>query len=261
MTETVAPDFRDLPVRFSMLRAYGRSAAHGLLARSTDMKPTAPMQLGTAVHAICFNTRKVVAYDGRRDKRIKEYQEFMAENADAEILTVADYDRANRMAEAVMAAEYAKPFLGGYFETRLLFNWYGLDCRATPDIRGLDYVCELKTTADASPDRFPWHAKRMCYPEQLLFQAIGCQLNGHNVTRHMIIAVESAPPYPVTLCEVQPRALDRAAKMLALWVERLKVSEESGAWPGYSQAIVPIDIPDEDEDTALIYAATAEEAV
>jgi len=39
------------PVRFSHLKAYGRSAAHGLIARTKEFPPTSAMERGTGVHA------------------------------------------------------------------------------------------------------------------------------------------------------------------------------------------------------------------
>ena len=45
-------DLRDIPVRFSHLRAYGRSALHGYHARLDELqKPTTAMQRGTATPA------------------------------------------------------------------------------------------------------------------------------------------------------------------------------------------------------------------
>lgn len=244
-------DLSDLPVRFSHLRAYGRSAMHGYHARTNEMAQTSAMQKGTAVHAMILGGRKIVGYPGAV-RRGKEYDAFVADNPDCEILTMSDYDKANRMADAVRNNPLAAPILGGYRETRLNFEWCGLQCRVTPDVRGLDYVTELKTCADADPNKFLWHALRMHYHAQLWFQNIGCGANGYNISRHYIVAVESKEPYPVTVFEVQPRALDQAAKTLMLWAERLKSCEQSGMYPPYAQSVVPLDVPD-DEMPNLIF--------
>ena len=256
--EPVSPDLSDLPVRFSHLRAYGRSAMHGYHARTTEMAQTSAMQKGTAVHALILGGRKIMGYPGAV-RRGKEYDAFVAENPDAEILTMSDYDKANRMADAVRANQLAMPVLSGYCETRLNFEWNGLQCRATPDVRGLDYLTELKTCSNSDPNKFLWHALRMAYPAQLWFQHIGCELNGFSIQRHYIVAVESAEPYPVTVFEIQPRALDQAAKTLALWAERLKTCEQSGMWPPYAQSVVPLDVPD-DEMPQLVYGDEEKDA-
>lgn len=235
--------FSTMPVRFNHLRAYGRSAAHGLHARTEEASQTYAMQRGTAVHAILFGTRKVIGYPGAV-RRGKEWEAFAADRPDHEILTMAEYDKANRMADAVRQCDAAQPWLNGVFEETLRFKWNGLDCRATPDVRGPDYLTELKTSATADPVRFGWHALRMHYHAQMWFQNIACE---EKIRRHMIVCVESAAPYPVTVFEFTPRALDVGARLLMLWAERLKQSEQSRQWPPYSTAIVPIDVDDEPE--------------
>lgn len=88
-----------LPVRFSHLRAYGRSAMHGHHARLTEAAQTVSMERGTAVHALVFGNRQVCGYPGPT-RRGKDYDAFVAEHPDAEILTGAEFDKARRMADA-----------------------------------------------------------------------------------------------------------------------------------------------------------------
>lgn len=253
----VIPDFRDIPVRFSVLKAYGRSAMHGYHARTTEMKETASMQKGTATDAMIFGHRKVLPYPGAV-RRGKEYDQFVLDNPDTEILTQKDYDTARYMADAVLNAEHAKEWMIGVTQQTLMFEYVGLHCRCTPDIRGDGFVTELKTCRDASDYRFPWQARSMGYPVQLWMQKIGCELNGYPIKRQMIVAVESTRPCPVTVFELTERSQDKAAKQLMLWAERLKVCEASGMFPPYSQAIVPLDEPE--EDVELVYTEEDEAA-
>src|ERR1700682_597607 len=111
------------PVRFSHLRAYGRSPAHGQRARSHESDETTAMERGTAVHALLFDTRKVCAYPGVR--RGKDYEAFAAEHACDAILTLNEYEKALRMADAVRTSKVAEPFLKGAYEQTLLFRWMG----------------------------------------------------------------------------------------------------------------------------------------
>lgn len=250
MNDKTPHDFSDIPVRFSLLKAYGRSALHGLHARQFDMEPTPAMQKGTATHALLFNTSRVVGYPGKA-RRGKDYDAFVEANPDTVILTMKDYDAARFMAEAVLTHPVAGELLSGTCETTLLFEWNGLKCRATPDVRGDNFVNDVKTTADGDPRKFTWHALRMYYHAQLRMQAIGCFQSGLKAPEfHYLTVVESAPPWPVTVYEIQPRALEKGEKLLMLWSERLKTCEASGVWPGYSQAIIPLDIP---EAMELVY--------
>lgn len=233
------------PVRFSHLRAYGRSAAHGHHARTAaDDEQTREMERGTAVHALLFGTRKVCGYPGPT-RQGKKYDAFVAEHHDCEILTMAEYDKARWMADSVLASSVARPYLSGTTEKTILFRWNGLGCRATPDIRGADFLTELKTSSTSDPARFPWQALRMHYHAQMRMQQIACGSGAHG-HECFIVCVESAPPFPVTVFRIDERALEAGEKLLVLWTERLKNCEQSGRFPPYVECVVPIDIPDEE---------------
>lgn len=236
------------PVRFSHLRAYGRSPMHGHAARLRDGKTTGAMQLGTATHALIFGTRKVVGYPGAT-RRGKEYDAFVAANPDSEILTGTDYAKAQNMADAVRQSKVAEPYLVGTYEETLLFKWMGLDCRATPDCRGADFITELKTSSSSDPSRFIWHARKMCYHAQLRFQEYACE-SKMDVLDHWIVCVESDDPHPVTVFHLEPEAREEGEKLLTIWGERLKNCEASGQFPPYVQTTVPLVWPKDDE---LIY--------
>jgi len=236
----------DSPVRFSHLKAYGRSAAHGLHARTEDqVGGTYAMQRGTAVHAILFDTRKVAAWDGPV-RRGKAYDEFVASNPDTEIMTATEYQKSHAMAAAVRACPAAMEVLQGETEKTIYFDWMGKKCRATPDVRGNGYVTELKSSATSDPGRFVWHALRMQYNAQLRMQQIACDMDIMS-DRAYVVAVESAAPFPVTVFHVQYRALEVGERCLTLWMERLRNSESSGCWPAYVESIVPLDMPEDFE--------------
>ena len=228
------------PVRFSHLRAFGRSPAHGHHARTAaEDEQTYAMERGTAVHAIIFGTRKVCGYPGAQ-RRGKEYDAFAAMHSDYEILTMAEYDKARRMADAVLACKLAEPYLKGTHEKTLLFKWMGLECRATPDVRGADYLTELKTSASSDPSQFLWHARRMHYHAQMRFQEYGCQKHGIPINDHWIVCVEASAPHPVTVFHVEPEALEEGDKLLMSWGERMKNCEASGSFPPYVECTVPL---------------------
>lgn len=239
-----------LPVRFSHLRAYGRSAMHGYHARTTDGdEQTYSMERGTAVHALLFGNRQVCGYPGPT-RRGKEYDAFVAAHPDTEILTLAEYSKARRMADAVLASKVAKPYLQGITEETLLFRWNGLECRATPDIRGEDFLTELKCSSTSDPERFPWQAIRMHYHAQMRMQCIACDTTFNRWPADcFIVCVEDSEPHPVTVFRITEQALDRGARLLMLWAERLKACESSNYYPGYAECVMPLDVAE--DDTAL----------
>ena len=137
----------------------------------------------------------------------------------------------------------AEPMLQGITEQTILFDWMGLKCRATPDVRGPDYLTELKTASTADPMRFPWQALRMHYHAQMLMQQIACK--DTLVPDCYVVCVESAEPYPVMVYRIDEKALEAGYKLLVLWAESLKNCEKSRAFPPYAQCIMPIDLPDD----------------
>lgn len=228
------------PVRFSHLRAYGRTPAHGKHARlAAKDDPTIAMERGTAVDAIIFGHKKVIAYPGAT-RRGKEYDAFCAAHPDYEILTKSEYDKANRMADAVRSCKIAAPLLNGVRQDTLLFKWMGLECRTTPDVRGPDFLTELKTSQTSDPARFVWHARRMHYHAQLRFQEFGCEKHHFRIRESWIVCVESEAPHPVTVFHLEPEAREEGEKLLMLWAERLKNSEASDHYPGYVDCAVPL---------------------
>jgi len=232
-----------LPIRFSHLRAYGRSALHGFHARQTEAEQTVAMQRGTAVHALLFGNRKVAGWDGAV-RRGKAYDEFAAANPDVEILTASEYEKSCKMAQAVRDSKVAAPYLEGVTEQTIRFKWYGRECRATPDIRGHKRVVELKTSNTSDPERFPWQSLKMKYHAQLRMQQIA---TAEDAEEAYVIVVESAEPFPVTVFRVTDEALVDGEKCLVAWMERLVTCEKSQYWPPYVECVVPLDVPRDDE--------------
>ena len=243
-------EFDHLPtIRFSHLRAFGRSAAHGEHSLRSEKAQTYAMERGTALHAILFNTRKVAGYEGVR--RGKAYEAVVEANPDTEILTMAEHAKVRRMADAVRNCKLAEPWLQGTVEHTINFRWQNIDCRATPDVRGRGFLTELKSASTSDPARFLWHARRMQYHAQLRFQQYASEqptavAEQMDIKDHYIVCVESDDPHPVTVFHVEPEALEEGEKLLRLWVERLKNSVSGNYYPGYTDCVVPLVWPKDD---------------
>lgn len=215
---------------------------HGYHARTVEMEQTAAMQIGEGTHALISGTRKVVGYPGAT-RRGKEYEAFCAANDGALILSGSDYAKAAAMAEAIGSSALAASYLKGVMEQTILFRWMGLDCRATPDVRGVGFLTEVKTSASSEPMKFTFHALRMAYHAQMRMQQIACGAR----PECFVVCVESAAPYPVTVFEIDKRTLEIGEKLLTLWAERLKACEESQQFPPYAQSVCTLMAPEDFE--------------
>lgn len=233
-------------VRFHNLRAMGRSPLHCLQSFQADTKPTKAMDIGKAIHGVLFDTENVAAYPGPV-RRGKAYDAFVEEHPTASmILTLTDYGRVMSAVDAIVKNKIAMDVLRGAREETLLFDFLGLDCRVTPDVRAAEHVTELKSTSNAEPFKFAGHATRMGYHAQLAWQQIGvAESNLGQPKTAYVVAVEQSAPFAVTVLRLTDRALDAGHRLCRLWAERIKVCMDSGSWPAYSDAIVDLDVPDD----------------
>lgn len=241
-------------VRFSTLKHFAQSPAHFRYWQSHEMKATPAMQIGTAVHARILGGPPVVCYDGTR--RGKEWDAFRAYNRpDATILSTAEH----ATVEAICSATFMhRPACEVLFDRQLAINegliewtFNGVPFRSTPDrvfgpFNGATLV-ELKTTRDASPRGFLRDAERRHYHAQLGTYRAALAHDGVRVSRVVIVACETVPPYSVAVYELSERALDIGYRLACGWLEQYKVCRDADEWPGYSQSAMEWDILPPDE--------------
>lgn len=211
------------------------------------------MHLGTAIHAIVLEDGAgLVTFDGA-SRRGKAWEAFKAEaDPDATIVTASEFETAAAAAASVLAHPGATGLLHGLREKQINWTRGNKNCRGTVDAVNGNMV-ELKSTNDARPEFFSRLAMKMQYFAQLAWY-----VDGYNadvtidpvglkpvVDRAFIVAVETAPPYVVQTFALTPDALDFGRRQYHLWLEGLAVCEASGDWPGYVQADVPLDAPEE----------------
>jgi hypothetical protein len=242
---------RDHKVRFSNLKRISQSAAHYRAALETERGDTPAMRLGRLVHAIVLGGNYVV-YDG--DRRGNAWKSFKAENDGTDIVTAKEIDGARRIADSVLSCGLAAELLtGGETERQLTWTWIGRECRGTIDLVDKRRVVELKTCADAHPDRFQRTALRMGYHAQLAWYRNGGAIAGLCAASSdcYVVAVETKHPYPVVVHRLAERLLDDGERLCRMWLEQLLNCEHSDYWPGYVDYVVPFDRPEMDDDFTL----------
>jgi hypothetical protein len=239
-----AIDPRSVPVRFSRLRLMARSALHyyDALQDPTDYDSLA-RRIGRGTHALVLG-QPVVVFRGAV-RRGKEWDAFRLEHAGEEILNETEYERSHRIASAIHNHDDAKRLLFGpgvQLEKHLAWTLDGRACSSRPDAFTHDTVAELKTARTCEPDKFIRDAQRSGYHAQLSFYMAALESFGIVKPQNaVIISVESERPHSVVCYELTARAIDIGTSMWRLWWERLRVCEESGCWPGYSESVLPFD--------------------
>lgn len=160
------------------------------------------------------------------------------------------------LAERIDAAIWADPVvrekrpLDGEYEVPVEWTMLGRKCSTTGiDVKGNGFITELKTCSNSEPGQFLRAALRMGYHGQLAWYLDGI---GQPEWAAFIVAVETAPPFAVTVIELTRKTLDEGRKLCRLAMEQLLVCEASNEWPAYCQSVVPWDLPDYDGEPLLI---------
>lgn len=170
-----------------------------------------------------------------------------ANNAGRTRLSLADYDRARRMADSVRAHPMARGLLvGGDRETT--FRWQdeqtGLDCKARADLYASgEFLMDLKTCRDASHEGFARAVASYAYDLQAAHYLDGIRSNGDSIKWFVFLACESEAPY---VC--QPYLLDAAAETRGVQLRDRAIRKQrecldAGHWPGYSEQLSTLTLP------------------
>lgn len=254
---TAETDPREIAVRHSCLKQMARSAAHYRHALFNSGDDTLARRLGSGTHAMLLD-QPFIVYPGKRvrgkpnkDGAVKpsKWDEFALEHADKVILSPKEHAHAAGMAAAILRHNRARELLldGTTIEHRI--DWTFREgaverrCRSTPDAFGRHHVVELKTARDASEERFVRDGQRMAYHAQLAFYGDAILDAGvGTASEYFIVAVESKPPYPITIFRLTDRAIGFGRRANAAWMQRLAACERDNTWPEYATGEVGFDV-------------------
>lgn len=198
-----------------------------------------------------FDKRYVVGPDLNRNST--KWKEYAAECEQAGILPIKQdqYDTAMRQSEQVWKNPDAAELLS-HGEAEVSAFWVddetGVLCRCRPDWVA-DYpsgkvLVDVKTYSDASPDEFARQVARKGYARQDAMYSDGYSAAANTeVLSFLFIAVEAAYPFAVSICELDEDSVNAGymeyRDALRLYAE----CKKSDNWPGYSQAVNLIRMP------------------
>lgn len=242
------------PVRWSNLRWMRQSPAHYRWHRDNPSPPTPAMRVGAYAHRLALGgSRPFATYDGIR--RGKEWEAFktLCGTQGMEIVSAAEAAAAEGCAEALRLHPVAsKLLLEADSERPIRWSMAGRECSGTVDMIGVGWIVELKVT-DANPNRLPWQAQKMGWLGQLAWYAEGYQQYTGCFQEHLyIIAVEPKPPHPVTVMFLTEAAREAGERLWNSLFNQLLVCEQTNEWPGYTSAVMPLDVPGEEDVTLTI---------
>lgn len=215
------------PLSYSSLKAFGKSPNHYLSYIAGDSKPSLAMELGTAIHcAVLEPDRFDETYDlSEHRKNTKAYREMAAQRPETTFLNSSDWNTVSRVSDAVKMQDHHDLIsLADRYEVEVTGDIKGLPFRGFVDAMGVNYLVDLKTCRDASPQEFQRSAWNFDY---YLQAAVYCELTG--LRDFWIVACETQAPYNVVSYYISDEYLDRGRAKLYNLIEKFK------AWDGEPQ--------------------------
>jgi hypothetical protein len=226
---------------YSALKAFAKSPNHYLQYVSGERTESDAMKLGSLLHCMLLeptevDARFVQAPDvNLRTKAGKEEAAAFAEaNAGKTVVKAEQWQLADTMRIAVQGHPLAFDLLKGLPEHKLEGDIEGVPFVGYADCLG-EFVVDVKTTRDASPQGFKREASNFDYHLQA---AIYKRLSGREFKW---VAVENVAPFNVAVYTPSEEAMEAADAYLCNLVASWRVWD--GAPAGYTLDDLELDLP------------------
>jgi hypothetical protein len=230
-----------------------RSPAHYLAAMDNPREPTASMRLGTLCHTLFFEPDKLneeFAVMPKVDKRTKFGKEaaaqFEEQNQGKVIVDEYQFEKAQAIAAAAKAHPIVQEYMtGGDAEVTMLWEEYGVPCKARVDYLCGNVIFDLKTCQDASPEGFARQIGAFQYHLQAAHYANGYEaIHGKALDRFVFVAVESEPPFATGVYVVNKYGLQDGRTFMARAAKAFKKAQEPAKVAAcYSNELVELALP------------------
>lgn len=176
----------------------------------------------------------------------KAYAEWEAEQ-NKPVLTLATAEAVEEIAEAVEAHPVAARLLAEPRNTEMTVLWQDQDepCKGRIDAyTESGILLDLKTTTDPYPVAFQRSLVKYGHHISLAAYKRGLLKNCKTVRDILVIAVQAVAPYEVVVYRVAPETIAVGEQEWIRGVQMAANCKKTGVWPGYSNDIEPIDLPD-----------------
>lgn len=237
----------------SQLTAFKKSPAHWLQYILEEKITTPAMLLGKVAHCLALQPEKFkdqfVIYDEKKrprpdmnfnGKENRKWRNDLIEQAKASKLILVDketHDHATNMVHELKRDFEAKKWLDGEYEKDLRWKFLGFTFYGIRDITHNDYIVDLKFVQSADPFVFQRYLFREGVYRQggmYLDGEMNGQFTGEPHKRVIFIAVESSPPYGVSVHELDYEVINAGVNEYRRLSEQLKECIDANFFPSYS---------------------------
>lgn len=238
-------------VRKTWLDYIDRSPAHLRAYLDGKLSKESPaMDLGSLVHSWCLEPDSVqsrylrIPKLDRRRKADKALYAELIEQADEENKILIDDDMwiaAEHARDAVFAHKTAKNiFSKGEPEATVIWEDPGTGelCKARADWLRENFLTDVKTTRDASPEAFARSVVNYRYDVQDFWYRSGFDSPGM-----VFVCVETEYPFSVAVYADNPALYELGKRKAEPNLETYAECKAKGEWPGYPDHVQPIVLP------------------
>lgn len=226
-------------VRSSIIKEMWKSPAHAKTAIETDSKVTPTRYLGYLAHA------RILEPDFY--KTLSETS--VANTTKHGFIGKEQARKCDAMYLSILLSEFARTILKSA-EREICIQWTeerkrSVQCKALIDLYSseLKLIADLKTTTDASEDKFINSIFEYGYDIQMAHYRAGIESRGTSVESCVIIAVESKEPFNVGIFDLSEQTLADAERTRKYCLDLYSQCVAEDNWPGYGEKITLVERP------------------
>lgn len=235
----------------SQLSAFKRSPAHWLHYITEKRAQTPAMLLGSVCHCLALRPNDVVKeyfvidpmkrpqpsmnFNSKENKQWWADQEALA--GDRTPIDKETIDNAHNCVLSLQNDPVASKYLQGEKEAEIEWDSVGLHFKGIRDISSDEYIVDLKFTNNADPFAFQRYMRNEGIYRQggmYLDGEMGGNFTGDPHKRVFFIAVETDPPYGVSVHELDYEVIIDGVNEYRRLGEQLKDCIQAGHFPSYS---------------------------
>jgi hypothetical protein len=214
------------------------------------IEQTKYMIRGNAVHTICYEGveefKKQYFVLPKLDLRKKDDKELKAKLFEKNVGKIALDEEEDTIIRGIYknfnSSEKVKKWIKGKVEVSHYGTYQGIDVRVRPDCLGEDWISDIKTCQDASPEKFNREIENRKYHLQAYFY---CLMLGIDPSRFRFIACETNHPFAVEVYKLDHVFIENAQADFERAFTFWKLYKEKGIITGYQSQ-------DFDEDGTII---------
>ncbi|NRA68747.1 MAG: PD-(D/E)XK nuclease-like domain-containing protein [Pseudobacteriovorax sp.] len=229
--------------------------------KKTGYSPTSAQNLGIMIHEMLlephlFETKYICGPEGS-NRTHKAFKELVRENEDKQVLPYAEWQKLHTIKDSALSQRSSKLLLEYEGQNEVSCYWKdertgrGLKCRPDRLIGDRSLVVDLKTTEDASYDKFTRKAADFGYHRSVALTTRGLkELTGDDYT-YLFLVVETKPPFNVATFKYEFDDIVLGNDEINLAISLYDEAVKTGFWPGYGSGIQTLTLPPWKKRTAV----------